>query len=268
LLGRSAPRGLRVARRIERRWGVPAVFHRADLADFADVRQVADRIARTAGPVDVLINNAGARNDSFLQSPAGLELTFAANHLGHFLLTSLLLDRLAESPAGRIVTVSSGAHADADPAGDWLPAGGAYDRRQAYARSKLANVLFTYELARRLRGTRISANVFAPGGVASRFASNNGFTAWLRHVLAHLRRRDLVPPSVAARDLVRLAMDDALAGVTGRYYERDMPTRSAPGSYDEAAAARLWALSVRLTGLAAANCRAWPLVRPDAEPGA
>ena len=135
----------------------------------------------------------------------GLERTFATNHLGHFLLTSLLMDHLRAAPSARIITVSSSAHRAANDDGIWSYQGHEYDRRQAYAKSKLANILFAFELARRLQGTRIVSNAVDPGVVSTNFARNNGLLAWAKHTISHGLRGELVSAARAADTIVYLA---------------------------------------------------------------
>ncbi|KPJ78711.1 MAG: hypothetical protein AMJ58_13125, partial [Gammaproteobacteria bacterium SG8_30] len=171
MLGRRNTVGDALARRArERGGGDRSTFIRTDLSDFGQVRSAAREITSAReitlrfDRLDVLINNAGARNDRYLASVDGLEQTFAANHLGHFLLTCLLLERLLSAPAARILTMSSGAHSGAVAGDDWEQRPATYDRRQAYARSKLANVMFAYALAARLRGSAATSNALEPGG--------------------------------------------------------------------------------------------------------
>ena len=200
--------------------------------------------------IDVLVNNAGARHDTYRETVEGFEMTFAVNHLSHFLLTCLLLDGLKRAPQGRVITVSSGSHAAAQVDASWQLRPPAYDRKQAYAKSKLANLLFAYELADRLRDTNVTSNALDPGGVASGFALNNGLKSWLKHVVSHALRRDLVSPARAASTVVHLASSPDVAGITGTFFCRGRESRSSPASYDRDLAAELWALSLRSVGAA------------------
>ena len=263
LLGRSETRGQAVVARIARFPQAGKVsFVRVDLSMPREVRDAARTVIGHQGPIDVLINNAGARFDHYQRSAGGHELTFATNHLGHFLLTSLLLERIMAASQGRIITVASGSHADAKTGGNWNPIAADYDRKQAYAKSKLANVLFAYELARRLTGTNSVSMVLDPGGVASNFYRKNGLIAWARHLLAHVRQWNLVSPREAARSAVRLAIAPGLAGANGTYYYRNQIARSSPESYDLEAARQLWALSLALTGLATDKTTPCLLTKP------
>lgn len=250
LVGRDERRGESVVRKVSRlSKGGMARFIRLDLASPPQIRAAASIITSLQRPVDVLINNAGVRLDHYQENDEGHELTFATNHLGHFLLTGLLLERIIASDQGRIITVSSGSHGSARADGEWELRENNFDRRQAYAKSKLANLLFAYELARRLAGTNTLSCAFDPGGVASNFARYNGLWSWGKHLLSHALRRELVSPKTAASALVHLAVTPSLPSLNGAYYHRREPLRSSPASYEEAAARKLWALSLALTGL-------------------
>ena len=266
LLGRNASTGEDVLRRMERAGHGGSAFIQTDLSSLAEVRKAAVRAATQCDRIDVLINNAGARYDRFAQSADGVELTFATNHLGHFLLTALLLERVLDAERGRIITVSSGAHHAATPGPSWDMRAEHYDRRQAYARSKLANLLFAYQLAERLQHTAVTSNGLTPGGVASNFARNNGLFSWMRHGLSHLLRRELITPATAARALLKLAAAPEFACVTGCYFFLDAVATSSPTSYNRDAALSLWSTSVRLCKLDARLGRAWEFVKPEAEP--
>jgi NAD(P)-dependent dehydrogenase (short-subunit alcohol dehydrogenase family) len=234
-------------------------FFRVDLASFEEVRRTAAELRRRYSTIDVLVNNAGARFDHYETNGEGLERTFAVNHLGHFLLTSLLLDPLLASSGSRIVTVASGAHA-ASVGREWLLTQSTYDRKVAYAVSKLANIMFTYELARRLHGTTVTANAVDPGGVASNLGRNNGFVARLRHLVYYAMRGKLRTPQRAAKLLTRVASAEELRGVSGKYFDEQQAIRSTAISYDRARAAELWELSVKLTGLDRGIGPAWKYV--------
>ena len=251
LVGRNERAGAALARALRRpSSSAPIEYVRADLSRQSDVRALAERIAGTYRSVDILINNAGARFDAYGETPDGIELTFATNHLGHFLLTCLLAERLVEAvPPARVITVSSSTHVNATAEGPWSSSRQTYDRRLAYAKSKLANVMFAYELAERLTNTGVTSNAIDPGIVATNFARNNGVVSWLRHLMAHGLRRELISPRNGARPLVHLAVSNGLAGVTGKYFRRDQQVDSSPASRDRQQARRLWELSVRLTGL-------------------
>jgi NAD(P)-dependent dehydrogenase (short-subunit alcohol dehydrogenase family) len=250
LIGRNERAGRNIARTLRRRHPTITVeYVRADLSRQTDVRMLAERITRGYPFVDVLLNNAGARYDSYDETPDGVELTFATNHLGHFLLTYLLAEKLTQAPSARVITVSSGNHVDASAEDGWYLKRTNYDRKVAYARSKLANVMFAYELAERLKHTRVTSNVVDPGAVATHFARNNGTVSWLRHLLAHALSRNLITPGHGARPLIYLAVASDLTGVTGKYFRLTDEAKSSPASYDREEAGGLWDLSVKLTGL-------------------
>jgi NAD(P)-dependent dehydrogenase (short-subunit alcohol dehydrogenase family) len=224
-------------------------FIDADLSSLAQVRAAGDRI-REQAKIDVLINNAGARFDRYGRTADGGEQTFATNHLGHFLLTGLLLDRLAAAPSARIITVSSSAASQAKIEGGWQVNAENFDRRQAYAKSKLANLLFAFELARRLRGTTISSLAMDPGVVATHFARNNGMLAWLKHLIAHGRKGELLTPAQGADTLIYLASTEELPpNASGMCFHRRQPVVACAAAYDTGALSSLWRESVALTGI-------------------
>lgn len=163
LVGRNQTRGAAVVRHISVSGGA-AEFIKADLSSPGQMRAAADQIRGRWHTIDVLINNAGARFDTYASTPEGCERTFATNHLGHFLLTVLLLDRLTGAPAARIITVTSSAAGAAHNDGHWQFTAADYDRKQAYAKSKLANLVFAFELTRRLRDTPVQSMAVDPGG--------------------------------------------------------------------------------------------------------
>jgi NAD(P)-dependent dehydrogenase (short-subunit alcohol dehydrogenase family) len=218
----------------------------ADLSSQEQVRRLARELRARCPRLDVLVNNAGAIFARRTLSADGLEMTFALNHLGPFLLTNLLLDRLEASPAARVVNVSSSAHQRGVMRFDDLQGERRYDRLEAYAQSKLANLLFTYELARRLRGTRVTANALHPGVVATRLGSNDG---WLRARARNLLKRGMLTPEQGAETSVYLASSAEVEGVSGRYFCRCREIPSSDASRDEASAALLWRVSEELTGL-------------------
>lgn len=199
--------------------------------------------------VDVLINNAGARFDTFKLSPDNIELTFATNHLSHFLLTLLLLDKLQAAEFARVITVSSGAHSSARVDFERYFCAETYDRKVAYGSSKLANLMFAYELAQRLRDTKITSNAVDPGGVATNLGRNNGFMSWMRHIGYYALKRELLSPRKGAETIVFLASSPAVEGVSGKYFFRKREVPSSRISEDEATAKRLWELSLDMTSL-------------------
>jgi len=225
---------------------------RVDLlqADFAApdaIRAMAASFAARYDRLDVLVNNAGVYLTGREETAEGLERTFAVNHLGYFMTTLLLWDSLVAAPSARIINLSSDAHRQAKLNFDDLQNRHKYAGFRAYGQSKLANVLFTYELDRRRGDLPITVNAVHPGFVASNFGRNN------RGIVGLVMTR-LVPlfaKSVAegAATSIYLASSPEVAGVSGRYFSDCRAVKSAPQSYDRAAAERLWAISEELTGL-------------------
>jgi len=220
--------------------------HRADLSAQAEIRRLAG-ILRAAYPrLDVLVNNAGAIFDRRTLTVDGIERTWALDHLGYVLLTLELLDTLKDAAAAggkpRIVNVASAAHYRGHIDFDDVEGARRYRSMGAYAQAKLANVLFTYALARRLRDSGITANAVHPGVVNTGFAKNTGGllgAAWA------LMRPLLITPEKGARTSLHVASDPGLDGVTGRYFSHGRPKVSSAESRDEAVQERLWALSLR-----------------------
>jgi NAD(P)-dependent dehydrogenase (short-subunit alcohol dehydrogenase family) len=250
LTGRDGRRGAELVRRLQRDPACGAAhFLRADLSVQREARELAAAIRKRSARVDVLINNAGARFDTFQLSHDKIEMTFATNHLSHFLLTLLLLDTLNAAETARVITVASGAHSGmrADFERCFRPE--TYDRKVVYGISKLANLMFAYELARRLKGANITSNAVDPGGVATNLGRNNGIVSWLRHVGYHALKGDLLSPEKGAETIVFLASSPAVEGVTGKYFRRNREVPSSEISYDEDAARKLWDASLDLTGL-------------------
>lgn len=223
----------------------------ADFSSLEQIRKLASTFNQRYDHLDVLVNNAGGIFGSRSETADGFEWTFGVNHLAPFLLTNLLLPALQaavqRSGSARIVTVSSAAHAMSKLNFDDLQNQRRYSAFRVYAQSKLANVLFTYELARRLSGTGITANALHPGGVASNFGSGQ---PGLFSKLIGLAMSFGITPAQGAQTSIYLASSPEVAGVTGKYFSNQKPARSSPTSKDPAAAARLWQISEQLTGLA------------------
>lgn len=221
-------------------------FIAADLSSIRQVIQLADVIKLKYQVIDVLINNAGARFNKFQKSEDGIELTFATNHLGHFMLTLLILELIKKSSSGRIINVSSSAHGSSSAEFTMTDDSTAYNRKNAYADSKLANLLFTYELADKVKESGVTVNAVNPGGVLTNLGKNNGYIAWLKHIVYHLFKRELQLPSDAADTIVYLADSPEVAGITGKYFYKKKEIKSSPYSYNKETAAKLWNLSTRL----------------------
>ena len=251
ITGRDQARGEAAAADIRAASGNPAVeLFIADLSSQAEVRRLAGEVLDAYPRLDVLINNLGGFWAHRHETVDGLEHTFAVNHLAPFLLTNLLLDRLTASAPARVVTVSSDAHATGRIDFDDLQGSAAYSGQRAYAASKLANIMFTYELARRLDGTGVTATVLHPGVVRTNFGAED--QAGIKALLP-LVRPFLKTPAAGAATTIYLASATAVDGVTGRYFANRKPKTSSKASYDTAAAARLWQVSADLVGLTAAT---------------
>jgi NAD(P)-dependent dehydrogenase (short-subunit alcohol dehydrogenase family) len=219
----------------------------ADLSAQEEIQQLARRFKARYCSLDVLVNNAGGRFLTRSLSAEGYEMTFALNHLGYFSLTNLLLKELLISGHGRIVCISSEAHRGCQGINfEDLHGTRDYCGRKAYAQSKLANLLFTYELARQLEGTGLTVNALDPGNVWTRFSRNNGWLSWARHITGSLRSGSLVGPREGARTGVYLATSREVNGLSGKYFCRQRMVPSSRESYDIAAGRRLWEISLEL----------------------
>ncbi len=220
----------------------------ADLSSQEEIRRLADEIKDAYPRLDVLINNAGVFRSKRLTTAHGIEMTFAVNHLAYFLLTNLLLDVLRASAPSRIVNVSSGDHSNGTIDFDDLQGEKGYKGTKAYSQSKLANVLFTYELARRLEGTGVTANCLHPGAVRTNFGSgSSGFFGFMVRALRPL----MISPEKGAETSIYLASSPEVEGVSGRYFVKKAEARSSDVSYDERLARRLWEVSAELTNIRA-----------------
>src|SRR5262245_33028330 len=215
----------------------------ADLSSQAEIRRLASEFKNRYNRLDILINNAGVIVPGRSLTVDGIETTFAVNHLGYFLLTNLLLETIKSSPPARIVNVSSAAHKSARLDFDDLQNEERYSGFFVYCESKLANVLFTYELARRLEGTGVTANCFHPGAIATELFRDQNFLVRLGTQLF------LKSPARGAETGVYLAISPEVEGLTGKYFVNKHQARSNRQSYDKAAAERLWQISAELTGL-------------------
>jgi retinol dehydrogenase 14 len=219
----------------------------ADLSCQSEVRRLADEVLQRLSRIDVLVNNVGGYWNTRHVTADGLERTFSVNHLAPFLLTNLLLDRLPHSAPARVVTVASNAHGQGRIDFDDLQGERSYSGARAYNQSKLANVLFTYELARRLQATLVTANALHPGVVRTSFGAED--PAGVQRLLVPFLRPFMKAPAQGAATSIHLASAPDLEQVTGRYFVNSKPKRSSERSYDQAAAARLWQVSAALVGL-------------------
>jgi NAD(P)-dependent dehydrogenase (short-subunit alcohol dehydrogenase family) len=224
-----------------------------DLADLSSVRQGADEILEQAPRMDVLVNNAGLVLTERAETVDGLEATFAINHLGPFLLTNLLLDRLRASSPARIVNVASTAHRTARKGipFDDLQSERRYAGMRVYGQSKLANMLFTVELARRLRGDGVTANSLHPGTVRTGYGADGDARGLLAFGI-RISAPFFLSPAKGARTSVYLASSPEVAEVSGEYFVKCAPRRPKPWARDPDAARRLWQVSEELVGLSPA----------------
>jgi NAD(P)-dependent dehydrogenase (short-subunit alcohol dehydrogenase family) len=243
LTGRDRGRGETAVEEIRRRGGT-AEFLQADLGSLRAVRELAADVRSRHSRLDVLLNNAGGVNMERRLTPDGIEQTFAVNHLAAFLLTAELRDLLVASAPARIVTVSSNAHRMVRALEfDNLQGERRYKPLLAYGISKLANVLFTYELDRRLRDRGVTANCVHPGTVNTGiWSASRGF---IRLVLG-LVQPFMISAERGAKPLIKLASDPACADVSGSYFDKEEAVRSSPLSYDTEVAARLWETSAAM----------------------
>jgi NAD(P)-dependent dehydrogenase (short-subunit alcohol dehydrogenase family) len=220
----------------------------ADLGSQKQIRAAAAEFLATGRPLHILVNNAGLGNTKRIMTENGIEMVFAVNHLAYFLLTMLLLDRIKQSAPARIVNVASEAHRFGTINFDDLGGERRYSTIGAYGQSKLANILFSYELARRLAGTGVSVNCLHPGGIASGLWTNNGTLA---QIIMKAGKLFLKTPEQGAQTTIYLASSAKAEGVTGKYYANCQEKISNKESYDLNVAERLWEISERMTGVVA-----------------
>ena len=242
LVGRNEAKGQRALAAIrERAGGADLAFHRADLSRMADIRRLAMTIAETEPHLDVLVNNAGGIFGERHETEDGFERTFALNHLNYFLLTNLLLETLRAAPAGRVVNVASRAHEGGRIAFDDPHLTRGYKAWRAYRQSKLANILFTSALARRLQGSGVTANALHPGFVRTRFGGDN--PTWFRTGVRLAMAAMAISVEEGAKTSIFLAASPAVEGQSGGYYVKSAAAKPSPAARDDAAAERLWAIS-------------------------
>jgi len=235
-----------LARLRQRAPGVAHTIYYADMSRLAQMKQVAAQIAAAEPRVDVLINNAGALFTSRQVTEDGLELTFALNHMSYFVLTHGLCERLVASSPARVVNTSSDAHKGARLDFTDLQSARGYSGFKVYGRSKLCNILFTREIARRLTGSGVTANCLHPGFVATRFGDQSGgalsFAVRAAKVFA-------ISPEKGAETITYLASSPDVANVTGKYFYKCRVTTPTQEAQDDDAARRLWEESAKLAGI-------------------
>ncbi|KKL86540.1 hypothetical protein LCGC14_1943730 [marine sediment metagenome] len=253
LTSRDPDKGEQAAADIRQRSGADVALMPLDLASFPSIRAHADDFLQRYDKLHVLINNAGLILTERTETEQGFETTFGVNHLGHFLLTQLLLDRIKASAPARIVNVASAAHRFARGGLDFndLQLTNSYGGMQAYGRSKLANIYFTRELARRLEGSGVTVNALHPGSVATGFAHDGDVRApfsWLWT----LAKPFLRSPEKGAQTSIFVASSPELDGVTGKYFADSKETQPTSVAQDDEAARRLWTASEELIAQAGA----------------
>lgn len=220
--------------------------HYADLTKLAEQKRVAKEIADSEPQIDVLVNNAGAMFTTRQVTEDGLEKTFALNHMSYFIITNMLLDRLKATPHSRIVSTASDAHKGAKLNFDDLQSEHSYSGFGVYGKSKLCNILFTRELARRLAGTGITANCLHPGFVATRFGQNN---RGLMGGVIKIAQNFALTPEQGAETIIWLADSDEVEGKTGGYYDKKALATPSRAAQSDADAKRLWDVSAKISGV-------------------
>jgi retinol dehydrogenase 12 len=223
--------------------------HLADLSSLAEMKRVANEIAQSESNIDVLINNAGAVFLSRKTSVDGLEMTFATNHMAYFVVTNILLDRLKATPGARIVSTASDAHKSGRLDFSDLQSEKNYSSFRVYGTSKLENILFTCELAKRLLGTGVTANCQHPGFVGTRFGQNNANNVLLKGLSRAIMSFGL-RPEAGARTMIYLASSPEVEGKSGGYYYKCKPAQPTAAAQDDENARRLWDISAQIAGFA------------------
>lgn len=249
MVGRDRDRGEAALAEIKGESGNASVdLMLADLSSQEEIRRLADEFKEAYPRLDVLINNAGVFRSERITTADGMEMTFAVNHQAYFLLTNLLLDALRAGAPSRVVNVSSGDHSNGTINFDDLQGEKGYKGAKAYSQSKLATVLFTHELARRLEGTGITANCLHPGVVSTNFGSGvSGVFGFMVRALRPL----MLSPEKGAETSIYLASSPEVEGSSGRYFVKKAEARSSDVSHNERIARRLWEVSAELTKLPA-----------------
>lgn len=217
-----------------------------DLSSLDSVRELAHDFMARYKQLHVLVNNAGVFLPKRVPTADGLETTFVTNHLGHFLLTNLLLDELKASSPSRIINLTSSAHYATEIDFEDLQGEKKYSGYQAYSQSKLANVLFTHQLAKKLEGTGVTVNSLHPGVVRTGFGKDQG---GLMSIAVRIGSPFMMSAESAARAVIYLATSPEIEGVSGKFYSKGREKRSSNQSYDTASAERLWKVSAELTKL-------------------
>jgi len=216
----------------------------ADLSSLSEIRALSETVHQRYDQLDVLVNNAGGMFMKRMESPDGIELTFALNHLSYFYLTNLLLGLIKNSESGRIVNVASKAHMGASLDFEDLELKKGYSGFKAYGRSKLANILFTKELARRLEDTVVTVNALHPGFVATNFGKGNN--GWFYKLVMPLFTLAAISPEEGAETSIYLASSPDITGKSGLYFEQKKAVNPSAQALDLKTAARLWEVSAEM----------------------
>ena len=247
LAGRGAARMAHAVATVQARGGAVASSYLCDMSSQLEIRRLATEVARNHPQLHVLVNNAGGVNKRRGLTADGIERTFATNHLGSFLLTNLLLDLLKRNAPARVITVASISHRSGTMEFEDLGFERGYWVMRAYSRSKLANVLFANELARRLAGTGVTSNSVHPGRVATNIWT--GAPLWTKPYIQFWLRPTFISAEAGGQTIVHLAASRELEGVSGQYFEKNVAVASAPLAQDVRLARRLWDVSAKLTNL-------------------
>lgn len=244
ITGRDVTRTAAAAADIEAAAGGTVDTFVADLSRQSEVRRLAEEVLASLPRLDVLVNNVGGFWATRHLTADGLEHTFALNHLAPYLLTNLLLDRMKQSASSRVVTVSSAAQSGGHIDFDDLQGERDYSGARAYSQSKLANLLFTRELAARLSGTTVTANAVHPGLVSTGFGADD--PSRIQRLLVPLLRPAMKSPAQGATRSIRAASDPGLAGVSGQFFTKGSSAMPAGKGHDDTVANRLWRVSASL----------------------
>jgi NAD(P)-dependent dehydrogenase (short-subunit alcohol dehydrogenase family) len=248
VVGRNQARCLTAVDAIKEESGNHQVeYLEADLSSQAQIHTIAHKFYERYDHLDVLVNNAAGVFLRRKLSVDGIEMTFALNHLAYFLLTNLLIDAIKASSSARVINVSSGSHLHMNLDFNNLQLTRFYNPIQAYGRSKLANILFTYELSRRMVGTQVTVNALTPGMVSTEIWKK--VHPWLTPLLNPIIQRIAQTPLEGAQTSIYLASSPEVEGVTGKYFANQRPVSSDPYTYGIDVAQKLWQISQQLTGM-------------------
>ena len=247
IVSRNEEKCLRTVKRIQNQSGNPSIeYFKADLSSQKEIRELVKAVKKKYNRLDILVNNAGGFFWSRQESVDGIEMTFALNHLNYFLVTNLLLDLLHESASARIINVASGSHSSAEIDFNDLQITKNYLHFTAYGKSKLANIYFSYELAHRLKKSRITVNAVNPGFTATNIAREGNL---LGKIFMPMVRIFAIPVEKGSETIIYLASSEEVEGISGKYFQEKKAIQTSPQSYEVEIAKRLWVISEQLTGL-------------------